>query len=76
MRISHIYDSSYVYHYILDLFYTFQVVNVNDIAYEFDYDKSTVYKLIKKIEYNLETINSSLRLVKIKPSVYKFVKIK
>ena len=73
MKIAHVYDSSYIYHYVLDILYCGKVLNVNDIVYEFEYHKSSIYKLIKKIEYNLETINSDLILVKICPGKYKFM---
>lgn len=72
MRVSHVYDSSYLFHYILDLFYNFNIVNVQLISQEFEYDKSSIYKIIKKIDYNQELINSKFRVIKVKPLCYKF----
>ena len=74
MRTKHVYDASYVFHYILDLLYCFETINVKNIAIMFDYDISSIYKILKKIEYNQILINSSYELIKVKTSCYRFTK--
>ena len=72
LRISHYYDSSYVFHFILDKLYSNENIDVNYICHIFEYDASSVYKILKKIQYNLITINPDVELVKIRPGLYKF----
>ena len=72
MKISHTYDSSYVYLSILDVLYTNNILDIKGIAHKFEYDISTIYKLVKKIDYNLATINPTIMLVKVCPGKYKF----
>ena len=70
MRTSHAQESSYIYQSILNDLYMGEVININNLAHKFDYDVSSIYKIIKKIDYNFATINSHLKIVKISPKCY------
>lgn len=72
MRIYHTYDSSFVFQTILDILYSGKILDVAAIAEEFDYDTSSIYKILKKIDYNLVLINPNIQLEKISPGQYKF----
>ena len=57
MRVPHHDDASYVLQYIMHALEQREIIYVNDIVERFDYDKSSVYKLLKKIGINFTTID-------------------
>lgn len=57
MRVPHHDDASYVLQYIMHALEQQEIIYVNDIVERFDYDKSTVYKLLKKIGINFIRID-------------------
>ncbi len=65
MRIPHHDDASYVLQYIMHALEQKQIIYVEYIVKRFDYDKSTVYKLLKKIGINFETIDDRYIVEKI-----------
>ena len=75
MRKQHIYDSSFVFQWVLNEFYLNRVVVVSDIVNRFEYDKTTVYKMLNKIDNNLVLIESKFHIVKVKPGCYKMQEV-
>ncbi len=75
MRIKHVYDSSYVYHFVLNELYEFRLLDIKSTANQFDYSTTTIYKMIKKIDYNLVMINPSYSIVKVSPGKYMMRKV-
>lgn len=71
MRVSHVYDSSFVMQYVLHELELFNIVNVKEIALRFEYDESSVYKLLKKIDINFVLIDSSYKVKRIGCGKYK-----
>lgn len=71
MRVSHVYDSSFVMQYVLHELELFKIVNVKEIALRFEYDESSVYKLLKKIDINFVLIDSSYKVKRIGSGIYK-----
>ena len=57
MRVPHHDDASYVLQYIMHALEQREIIYVNNIVERFDYDRSTVYKLLKKIGINFITID-------------------
>lgn len=57
MRVPHHDDASYVLQYIMHALEQKEIIYIKDIVERFDYDKSTVYKLLKKIGINFITID-------------------
>ncbi|MDE6661210.1 MAG: hypothetical protein K2J93_05265 [Anaeroplasmataceae bacterium] len=57
MRVPHHDDASYVLQYIMHALELREIIYINDIVKRFDYDKSSVYKLLKKIGINFATID-------------------
>lgn len=65
MRIPHHDDASYVLQYIMHALEQRKIIYVEYIVKRFDYDKSTVYKLLKKIGINFTTIDDRYIVMKI-----------
>ena len=73
MRVSHVYDSSFVLQCILHELELFNIIDVKEISARFDYDESSIYKLLKKISLNFVLIDSSYKVKRIGSGMYKLI---
>lgn len=71
MRVRHVYDSSFVLQEIMHKLEQFEEIVIKEIALQFDYDESTVYKLLKKIDLNFAKIDAKFKVVRIGCGIYK-----
>lgn len=71
MRVRHVHDSSFVFQTILHKLELFQEIVIEELSVLFDYDCSTIYKLIKKIDLNFAKIDSKYKIVKVGSGKYK-----
>lgn len=70
MRVPHVYDSSFVLQYILHALEQSEIINVKELCIQFDYDESSIYKLLKKIKLNFAIIDSCYTVKKIEGGKY------
>lgn len=75
MRKKHVYDSSYVYHYVLSRFYLFEILDISKLCFMFDYHETTFYKMFDKINCELALINPDYEIIRLDIKKYKMVKI-
>ncbi len=73
MRVPHSYDASFVLQYILHELEQSKVVNVKEISLQFEYDESSVYKLLKKIDHNFAVIDINFKVIRVGCGTYKMV---
>lgn len=74
-KISHAYDTSFVMQYTIDLFYYGYVVDIRNICDKFDYEISSVRKLIYRISYNQTLIDCNYEIKLIKSFCYQRIKV-
>lgn len=73
MRVKHIHDSSFVLQYIMHALEEYKTVNVKELSVIFEYDESTLYKLLKKIDLNFCMIDSRIKVKKMGGGIYNMV---
>ena len=73
MRGKHGYDASFVLQYILHELEQLKPVNIKELAYRFEYDPSSIYKLIKKIDQNFCMIDNSIKIKRLGGGIFKLI---